>query len=82
MVIYLRHVVKLGGILFDSGAHLVVLGRFHCSHWGMFELLGWTLLSVHVRLMDSLLGQCPRMYFTYLWSFLYNKLQLRGRLYA
>jgi hypothetical protein len=40
MVIYLRHVVKLGGILFDSGAHLVMLGRFHCSHWGDVRTAG------------------------------------------
>jgi hypothetical protein len=31
MVICLRHVVKLVETLFDSGSHLVVLGRFHCS---------------------------------------------------
>jgi hypothetical protein len=33
MVICLRHVIKLTETLFDSGARLVVLGRFHCSRW-------------------------------------------------
>jgi hypothetical protein len=33
-VIRPRHVVKLGETLFDSGARLVVLGRFHCSRQG------------------------------------------------
>jgi hypothetical protein len=32
-VICLRHVIKLTETLFDSGARLVVLGRFHCSRW-------------------------------------------------
>jgi hypothetical protein len=34
MAIRLRHVVKLGEILIDSGACLEVLGRFHCSRRG------------------------------------------------
>jgi hypothetical protein len=31
ILIRLKHVVKLAESLFDSGAHLVVLERFHCS---------------------------------------------------
>jgi hypothetical protein len=40
MVIRLRHVVKLGETLFDSGACLVVLGRFHCSQRGDVRTAG------------------------------------------
>jgi hypothetical protein len=39
-VIRLKHVVKLGETVFDSGAHLVVLGLFHCSHWGDVRTAG------------------------------------------
>jgi hypothetical protein len=40
MAIHLRHVVKLGETLFDSGARLVVLGRFHCSRRGDVRTAG------------------------------------------
>jgi hypothetical protein len=40
VVICLRHVVKLVETLFDSGARLVVLGRFHCSQRGDVRTAG------------------------------------------
>jgi hypothetical protein len=40
MAIHLRHVVKPGETLFDRGAHLVVLGRFHCSQRGDVRTAG------------------------------------------
>ena len=40
MAIRLSHVVKLGETLFDSGARLVVLRGFHCSHWGDVRTAG------------------------------------------
>jgi hypothetical protein len=40
MVICLRHFVKLGETLFDNSAHLVVLGRFHCSQQGDVRTAG------------------------------------------
>jgi hypothetical protein len=46
MVIRLRHVVKLGETLFDSGARLVVLGRFHCSRQGDVRTPGMDFSNV------------------------------------
>jgi hypothetical protein len=48
MAIHLKHVLKLAETLFDSGARLVVLGRFHCSQRGDVRTAGMDFTQVHL----------------------------------
>jgi hypothetical protein len=52
-VIRLEHVMKPAEGFFDSGAHLVVLGWFHCSHWGDVRTAGMDFTAVLAVLLTS-----------------------------